>query len=95
MRLEFILVVPGRCYGDFVDRLAPFHTAHCANAKQEVLGEVSWNQLKLIIAHDLHVALEVGAKRDSRIQALEQCSSPLFRVLKRQFGFVKVLAIAA
>ena len=70
--LEFILAVPGRRYGDFVDLLAPFHAAQCANARQEVLGEVSWNQLRLIIAHDPQVATEAGAQRDSRIQALEK-----------------------
>lgn len=70
--LEFILAVPGRRYGDFVDLLAPFHSAQCAKAKQEVLGEAVWNNLRLIIAHDPQVALEAGAKRDSRIEALER-----------------------
>ncbi len=70
--LEFILAVPGRRYGDFVELLAPFHAAQCVNARQEVLGEVSWNNLRLIIAHDPQVALDAGAKRDSRIQALEK-----------------------
>lgn len=70
--LEFILAVPGRRYGDFVDLLAPFHSVQCAMAKQEVLGEAVWNNLRLIIAHDPQVALEAGAKRDSRIEALEQ-----------------------
>ena len=71
-KLEFILAVPGRRYGDFVELLAPFHAAQCANAQQEVLGEVAWNELRLIIAHDPQVALDAGAKRDSRIQALEK-----------------------
>lgn len=70
--LEFILAVPGRRYGDFVELLAPFHAAQCAHAQQEVLGEVAWNELRLIIAHDPQVALDAGAKRDSRIQALEK-----------------------
>jgi len=70
--LEFILAVPGRRYGDFVDLLAPFHGAQCVDAKQEVLGEAVWNNLRLIIAHDPQVASETGAKRDSKIQALEQ-----------------------
>lgn len=70
--LEFILAVPGRRYGDFVDLLAPFHAAQCANSRQEVLGEVSWSQLRLIIAHDPQVATEAGAQRDSRIQTLEK-----------------------
>jgi len=71
-KLEFILAVPGRRYGDFVDLLAPFHAEQCAHATQEVLGETTWDNLRLIIAHDPHVATEAGAKRDSVIAALEQ-----------------------
>ena len=70
--LEFILAVPGRRYGDFVELLAPFHAEQCVSAKQEVLGETQWNNLRLIIAHDPHVASESGAKRDSKIEALEK-----------------------
>ena len=70
--LEFILAVPGRRYGDFVDLLTPFHAAQCINAKQEVLGETQWDKLRLIIAHDPHVASEAGAKRDLLIESLEQ-----------------------
>ena len=71
-QLEFILTVPGRRHGDFVDLLEPFHSAQCASAKQEVLGEVTWNKLRLIMAHDLQVALDAGAKRDSCILELEK-----------------------
>ena len=70
--LEFILAVPGRRYGDFVDLLTPFQETQCVDAKQEVLGETVWNKLRLIIAHDPQVALDAGAKRDSKIAALEQ-----------------------
>jgi transposase len=70
--LEFILAVPGRRYGDFVELLAPFHSDKCADAKEEVLGEASWNKLRLIIAHDPKVALETGAKRDGRIAELQK-----------------------
>ena len=71
-RLEFILAVPGRRYGDFVDLLEPFHAAHCAKAKEEALGEVTWNKLRLVIAHDPQVALDAGAKRDQRIAELQK-----------------------
>ena len=71
-KLEFILAVPGRRYGDFVDLLAPLHAAQCADAKQEVLGEASWNQLRLIVAHDPQAAAEAGTKRDRVIQTLER-----------------------
>lgn len=70
--LEFILAVPGRRYGDFVDLLAPFHAAQCADAKHEVLGETRWDKLRLIIAHDPRAAQDAGAKRDQIIESLEQ-----------------------
>ena len=70
--LEFILAVPGRRYGDFVELLEPFHSAQCVPAKQEVLGETTWNKLRLVIAHDPQVARDAGAKRDRRIEELEK-----------------------
>ena len=71
-KLEFILAVPGRRYGDFVDLLEPFHTAKCLPAKEEILGEVAWNKLRLIITHDPQVSLQAGAKRDKRIDELKK-----------------------
>jgi transposase len=71
-KLEFILAVPGRRYGDFVELLEPFHTARCSSAKEEVLGETVWNKLRLVIAHDPQVALEAGATRDKRIDELKK-----------------------
>ena len=71
-QLEFILAVPGRRYGDFVDLLEPLHSSQCASAKKEVLGEVTWNKLRLVIAHDPEVAKDAGTKRDSRISELER-----------------------
>jgi len=69
-KLEFILAVPGRRYGDFVELLEPFHSEQCLPAKEEILGESVWNKLRLIIAHDPQVALDAGAKRDKRIDEL-------------------------
>jgi len=71
-KLEFILAVPGRRYGDFVELLEPFHSQLCGPAKAEVLGEVVWNKLRLVIAHDPQVALNTGAKRDARIAELKK-----------------------
>ena len=71
-QLEFILAVPGRRYADFIDLLSPLHAAQCADAQQEVVTETRWNDLRLVVAHDPQVALEAGAKRDRRIEALEQ-----------------------
>jgi transposase len=48
--LEFILAVPGRRYGDFVELLEPIHSKLCAKAEKEVLGETVWNKLRLIVA---------------------------------------------
>jgi transposase len=70
--LEFILAVPDRRYGDFVDLLAPMHAQLCVHAKGEVLGETVWNKLRLIVAHDQQVAKEVTAKRDVRIAQLQK-----------------------
>ena len=69
-KLEFILAVPGRRYGDFVDLLEPFHTTQCLPAKDEILGEVQWDNLRLIIAHDPQVSRDAGVKRDKRIDEL-------------------------
>jgi len=71
-QLEFILAVPGRRYADFIDLLGPLHAAQCADAPSEVVTETRWNDLRLVVAHDPQVALEAGAKRDRRIEALEQ-----------------------
>jgi transposase len=69
--LEFILAVPGRRYGDFVELLELIHSKLCVNAKEEVLGETAWNTLRLIVAHDPVVAKEATAKRDTRIAELQ------------------------
>jgi hypothetical protein len=70
-KLEFILAVPGRRYGDFCELLEPFHTAQCLPAKEEILGEAAWNKLRLIIAHDPQVSLDARARRDKRIDGLK------------------------
>jgi transposase len=70
--LEFILAVPGRRYGDFVELLEPIHRQLCADAKEEVLGETAWNKLRLIVAHDPLVAKETTAKRQAQIAQLQK-----------------------
>jgi transposase len=70
--LEFILAVPGRRYGDFVELLEPIHRQLCADAKEEVLGETAWNKLRLIVAHDPLVAKETTAKRQAHIAQLQK-----------------------
>jgi len=70
--LEFILAVPGRRYSDFVDLLTPFHDQHCAHAEEEMSGEVTWKDLRLVIAHDPETAAQQTAQRDEKIDTLEQ-----------------------
>jgi len=70
-KLEFILAVPGRRYAEFVDLLSPLQD-HCANASTEVVTQTSWNNLRLVIAHDPSAATEASAKRDAVIKTLQQ-----------------------
>ena len=71
-KLEFILAVPGRRCSEFVELLGPLHAEQFAQARQEALGESTWNGLRLIVAHDPQVAAAAGTKRDRFIQLLEQ-----------------------
>ena len=68
--LEFILAVPGRRYGEFADILRDFQ-ARAANATEEVIEQTSWQQLRLVVAHDPQRALEQTQLRRERISALE------------------------
>jgi transposase len=68
--LEFILAVPGRRYGEFTERLHAFHADQCGGATQEVIGEVPWNPLRLVIAHDPVRAAEQTQKRRNLIKSL-------------------------
>jgi len=68
--LEFILAVPGRRYSEFADLLGPFHRAECRAATQEVVGELGWSGLRLVVAHDPLRAAEQTARRNERIDAL-------------------------
>lgn len=69
--LEFVLAVPGRRYGEFATLLADFHRDHCAKAKKEVTGELSWQALRLIVAHDPERARETTTLRRERLATLE------------------------
>ena len=68
--LEFILAVPGRRYGEFADILRDFQ-ARAANATEEVIEQTSWQQLRLVVAHNPQRALEQTQLRRERIAALE------------------------
>jgi transposase len=70
--LEFILAVPGRRYSEFAELLEPFQQTHCLNATEEVCGELKWNDLRLIVAHNPESAAEQGTKRERIIAELER-----------------------
>lgn len=69
--LEFIIAVPGRRYNEFAQLLDEFQEK-CIAAKTEITGEVAWNGLRLVLAHDRVAALEQQQKRKDQMGALEQ-----------------------
>ena len=69
--LEFILAVPARRYGEFDTLLADFQARQCTHAETEVVGELAWQGLRLIVAHRPDVAEEQTRQRDERIAQLE------------------------
>lgn len=68
--LEFIIAVPGRRYHEFADLLGDFHQTHCIPAAEEVTGELAWNGLRLVVAHDPETAAVMTQRRDERINEL-------------------------
>ena len=70
--LEFILAVPGRRYSELAPLLEDWHRTHCLSAVEEVVGEVAWQPLRLITAHDPQTAAQMGQRRDTTIAELEQ-----------------------
>lgn len=84
--LEFILAVPGRRYGEFVDLLGPMHAMRCMDATEEVVGETVWNGLRLIVAHNPVAAAEAGSKRDARIEELHALAAQWVGKLEDQDG---------
>ncbi|MEI8171799.1 MAG: IS1634 family transposase [Rhodoferax sp.] len=68
--LEFIIAVPGRRYHEFTDLLQPLQ-AQCAKAPTEITGEVAWNGLRMVVAHDPQTALEQHQKRKAAMTELE------------------------
>jgi transposase len=70
--LEFILAVPGRRYSDFAELLQPFQDGLGQDAAAETLGEIEWQGLRLVVAHNPETAATQSAKRDQQIAELEQ-----------------------
>lgn len=70
--LEFIIAVPGRRYREFVDLLQPFHAMHCQSASREVIDELAWGSLRLVVAHDPQSATAQTQQRNAQIEHLIQ-----------------------
>jgi transposase len=87
--LEFVLAVPGRRYREFAELLEGFQ-AQCADAGQEIVGELPWRGLRLIVAHDPAVARDNQALRRERMEALETQASAWVGKLDAQDAGVKV-----
>ena len=68
--LEFILAVPGRRYGEFVDILGDFQKRAGA-AAEEIIEETRWNGLRLVVAHNPEQAREQTQLRRERIDQLQ------------------------
>jgi len=68
--LEFILAVPGRRYGEFVEVLQAFQ-AKAITAEQEIVEETSWHGLRLVVAHNPQRAKEQTLLRQQRIASLQ------------------------
>jgi transposase len=85
--LEFILAVPGRRYGEFVDILEPINTRARASeqeATEERIDEVQWQGLRLVVAHNPLQAAEQTATRQARIDQLRQRADQLVGKLDSQ-----------
>jgi transposase len=81
--LEFILAVPGRRYGEFVDLLAPM-SARIVQASEEVVEEAQWQGHRLVVAHNPVRAAEQTQERLARIHALQQRAEQLAGKLDAQ-----------
>ena len=68
--LEFLIAVPGSRYHEFADLLQPLQ-AQCAKATTEITGEVAWNGLRMVVAHDPQTALEQHQNRKAAMTELE------------------------
>ncbi len=73
--IEFIMAVPGRRYSDFFDILTEVHTqADLANATKEVIGETTWEDHRLVWAHNSEAAQQQTKQRRQRIKDIEDAA---------------------
>ena len=88
--LEFIIAVPGRRYNEFVDLLQPFHSGLCQSAKEEIIGELAWDNLRLVVAHDPDTAATQTRQRNERMDSLIRQADEWTGKLDRQDEGVKL-----
>ncbi len=68
--LEFILAVPARRYGEFLDILTQFQ-ARVTDQEQETIDETRWQEVRLVVAHNPIRAKEQTEWRKVQIKDLE------------------------
>ena len=68
--LEFILAIPGRRYGEFVNLLEPMRQ-RMAHASEEAVEEAQWQGHRLVVAHNPQRAAEQSQERLAKIHALQ------------------------
>jgi len=73
--LEFILAVPGRRYIEFAELLDPINQKAAITEAAEIIREVEWQGLRLVVAHDRYRALQQSTQRDQKITDLEAQAS--------------------
>ena len=81
--LEFILAVPERRHGDFVELLKPLQ-AKAGAATAEVIDELRWKGHRLVVAHNPEKAQEQTQRRRDRIAALQARAQALAGKLDAQ-----------
>jgi len=69
-KLEFILAVPARRYGEFVEILEQFQSK-ITEQQKETIDETTWQDLRLVVAHHPIRAKEQTEWRRAKIKELE------------------------
>ena len=87
--LEFILAVPGRRYVEFAERLDPINQEAKTAETPEIVRELEWQTLRLVVAHDRYRAQQQSAQRDQKIAELEAQAMQWVGKLDAQDGGTK------
>lgn len=86
--LEFILAVPARRYGEFLEILTRFQ-AKVSDQEQETIDETRWQDTRLVVAHNPIRAKEQTQWRRTQIKHLEDKAEQWVGKLDSQDGGVK------